>query len=440
MRLSALALALAWAVNGLGADLRYNLILEVGETGQLHGQVTVSGVAQGFWNELAFRLYPAAQGPSCLFVRSAHVGSERTEWFSSDPTTVRVPLELSPGQTYSVTLEFAGQVPPFGAGGYGIFARTPTTLTLAQAYPILAVWDGGWVITPALPWGDAIFAEAADYTAEILAPLGWTVVASGSEKQVEPGRWRVEGQNLRELGLVLVRGYEVEETFQEGVQLRSFFPTSLGYGGRQALEVATQSLAAFDPLGAFPFLEVDLVAVPLAGVAGVEYPGLILAHDLYYDPSRGDSFFFAMVVAHELAHQFWYAEVGSNPWSEPWLDEALTTYTSGLYFAEQGELHLILSYWERSASWGRWANPQAAITSPLSAFPDGRGYGGIVYSSGALWFRKVEARMGSESFFRALRRYREEFRWRIATGKDLLRILSEESVDPLGDLLLELGN
>lgn len=123
--------------------------------------------------------------------------------------------------------------------------------------------------------------------------------------------------------------------------------------------------------------------------------------------------------------------------AEPWLDEALATYTSGLYFEARGRLEEMLDYWQASYRRGKARNPTATVASPLWEFPDGAGYGGIVYSGGALFFHELRTRMGDEAFFRALRRYLQEFRWKIARGQDLLSILSEESPQPLADLIRE---
>ena len=85
---------------------------------------------------------------------------------------------------------------------------------------------------------------------------------------------------------------------------------------------------------------------------------------------------------------------------------------------------------------GKRRAPRARISSPVWEFPGGAGYGGIVYSGGALLFGEIRARMGDEAFFRALRRYLEAYRWRIARGEDLISILTEESPRPLDDLFI----
>jgi len=59
-----------------------------------------------------------------------------------------------------------------------------------------------------------------------------------------------------------------------------------------------------------------------------------------------------------------------------------------------------------------------------------------VYSGGALFLHELRGRMGDEAFFRALRRYLAEYRWKIARGEDFLRVLRAESPLPLEDLIL----
>ena len=41
------------------------------------------------------------------------------------------------------------------------------------------------------------------------------------------------------------------------------------------------------------------------------------------------------LIAHETAHQWWYSVIGNDEINEPWLDEALTEYSTILYFEER---------------------------------------------------------------------------------------------------------
>jgi aminopeptidase N len=435
-RLIGLSLLLL-ALTACAADLRYDLILSVAADGALTGEATVTGIAPGDWTEAVFRLYPAATGADRLALRAASVDGEMRPWETVEPTVAVVPLSARAGQTFSLTLAFRGRVPELeDAGGYGIFARTAHSMTLAQAYPVLAPWKGEWQVEPAFPWGDAVVAAVADYHVLVEVPEGWTVVTSGREVEVGQGLYEAQGDNLREMMIVLLSGYEAQTASLAGVRLRSLAVPGHRTAGAAALAVAYDALQVYQELlGPCPFPELDLVEVPLLGAAGVEYPGLILAGTSYYERYSYERLVFPMIFAHEAAHQWWYAEVGSNQVAEPWVDEALATYTSGLYFAAQGRFQEILCYWQDAYRRARGRNREATVASPLSAFPGGEGYGGIVYSGGALFLHEVRTRMGDSAFFQALRRYRDEFRWDIAGGDDLLRILREGSPQPLDDLV-----
>jgi len=420
-----------------GASVYYSLELAVSEGWELTGEALISGVAPVSPGELVFRLYPCALIPDALTVKEVGAG---LDWDQVHPTTFTVSLPGGSGQTFSLSISFRGKVPELNVSkGYGIFAHSPTAAVLSQAYPILAPrHDGAWLVEPIFPWGDAVVAAVADYSARVTLPTGWSLVATGEETQTASGVYLVEGENLRELVLVALRGYQETSVEAGEVLVRGYFLPGHREAGEAALEVTAQALLLYSRLfGPYPFPELDVVEVSLKGAAGVEYPGLILAGETYLERYPADPLFFTMIFAHEVAHQWWYAQVGNDQVAEPWLDEALTTYSSGLYFESVGMFADILSYWQASYQRGRARNPTATVASPLWEFPDGAGYGGIVYSGGALFLHEVRLRMGDTAFLRGLRRYLEEYRWRIATGRDLLSILREESPTPLEDIIQE---
>jgi len=407
------------------AELGYVLRLELspGAPGWLlEGVATVTGRAPAAVDTLVFRFFQGINVPVDL--RTVREGEREIPWDSVDPTAVAVSLPLEEGQSFSVTFSYAIEVPPFPGGGYGTLAAGERTVVVSQAYPVLAPWRDGWVVEPVFPWGDALVAEVADYAAEIEAPPGWTVVATGTEEELPSGAVHVEGQDLREFAFVLVRNYGDAATDAAGAEVTSWFSPSHRYAGERALRLAARALERCAALlGGYPFPELDVVEVPLREAAGVEFPGLVLAGADYY--RRRGELVFPMIFAHEVAHQWWYAQVGNDQVREPWVDEALATYTSGLIMEEWGLFPELLDYWKGSYERGRSRNPGATPFDPLWKFPGGEGYGGIVYSGGALFFLDLEAAMGRDRLLDALRRYLGEYRWQIATGADLLRVLGE---------------
>lgn len=418
---------LSWA----GPSYRLELELHpVDALWELEGKAIIAGHAPADLGALLFRFYQGYNAP--FTVVSARDDEGELPVYPVDAATFGISLPLSRGQTFSVTLEYAAEIPPFPGGGYGTFSVAEDVVLLAQAYPLLLPWDEereSWTLEPILSWGDQVVAEVADYSVTVKHPPTWQVVATGEERISGSGITEVHGRNLREFAFVLIKNYTGASRMADGVGIRSWYPRGLRGAGGKALELCVEALSIYRELfGEYPFPELDVAAVPLVRAAGVEFPGLILAGIEYYrryQTGEGE-LIFPMIFAHEVAHQWWYAQVGSDQVREPWVDEALATYTSGFAMANWGLYGELRAYWERTYELGRSRNPGATPFDPLWRFPEGKGYGGIVYSGGALFFLELEKAMGRERLLSALTRYLTEFRWKLATGKDLLSILVEE--------------
>ncbi len=415
-----LTLILLWPAF-LGFATTYFIELEVEKEGTFVGKALVCTSVEPGQKELLFRLYPNAFGPFVELIE-AWAGEALLHMDSVEPTvwSIYLPEESTP--TATIQLRFQGRLPR-ELLGYGIFAQTSSTMTLSQFYPILSPWDGEWRVYPTFSFGDNVVAEVADYTVEVRLPAGFLPLGSGEENFVN-GKWRISGENLREFGLVLVRGYESLSSVWQGIPLRVFFPPALRRAGEKALSIAEEALEIYtEKLGDFPYPDLDMVIVPLASAGGVEYPRLILIAEKY--ALDAESEIFAEIVAHELAHQWWYGEVGADQVREPWLDEALATYTSGLYFEAKGKLPEKVAEWRYRYERAKRLNPAASVGSALWEFPSGQGYSGYVYAGGALFLHEVRNLLGDALFFSALRSFREKYRWRLAQGTELLGLFFE---------------
>ena len=142
-----------------------------------------------------------------------------------------------------------------------------------------------------------------------------------------------------------------------------------------------------------PYVYRGLTVVVVPRVA-MEHSGLIM--------TPADEF----VVAHELAHQWWYASVGNDQARAPWLDEA---------FAQWAGASVVLHRGRGVAPQGGDC-PGARGDEPLvtrdMAFWAGRGdrYAGAVYFAGACLLDQLEAHLGRAGFQAALRAYSERHR------------------------------
>ncbi len=84
-------------------------------------------------------------------------------------------------------------------------------------------------------------------------------------------------------------------------------------------------------------------------------------------------------VAHEVGHQWFYNGVGNDQHTEPWLDEAVDQYVTGLYFLDQYGPSGQQSYRDSWVSrWERIKRAPIPIGHPASSY-QGKEYGAIVY-------------------------------------------------------------
>ena len=201
-------------------------------------------------------------------------------------------------------------------------------------------------------------------------------------------------------------------------------------GAELALEFATGALKSYNErFGPYPYTEFDVVGTPMLAL-GMEYPGIVaIALDLY-DPNeeiRGlpSQVMLEGTVAHEVAHQWFYNVVGNDQLDEPWLDEAVVQYATGLYYVDAYDEAAAQRY--RESWYGRWDRVDRAdvpVGLPAGDYT-GKEYGAIVYGRGPLFISALAEAMGQETFDQFLRDYYQSNKWGIGTA-DAFRRLAED--------------
>lgn len=58
-------------------------------------------------------------------------------------------------------------------------------------------------------------------------------------------------------------------------------------------------------------------------LGGMEYPGIVTVLDSIQDVSE--------IIAHGIAHQWFYGIVSNDAFHEPWVDEGMTQFATFLY-------------------------------------------------------------------------------------------------------------
>ncbi|MEW5961004.1 MAG: M1 family metallopeptidase, partial [Chloroflexota bacterium] len=342
-------------------------------------------------------------------------------------SALRLPLApaLPPDEPAVIGLEFSVEVPTADGGNYGTFAFLDRVLALAHAYPLIPVYDDeGWNIEIAPEIGDVIYADAGFYLVRVTAPATATLVASGAEIERESqDRQQVvtyAAGPVRDFYLAASERYTKTSRLVGQTTVNSYAPTELSDGAAAALDYAALALESFNKrFGPYPFTEFDLVSTTTFAL-GVEYPGIVaILVDLYDQSGTGQAGgVMEGVIAHEVAHQWFYSVVGNDQVDEPWLDEALAQYATLLYYSDVYGPPGAEGF--RGSLERRWARVERAdipIGRPVRAYTVEE-YSAIVYGRGPLFIEALAETMGPETFDSFIRAYYETQRWGIATGDD----------------------
>ncbi|MDW8145030.1 MAG: M1 family metallopeptidase [Roseiflexaceae bacterium] len=250
-----------------------------------------------------------------------------------------LPTPLPSGAAVEVLLDFSATAPLDASQRYyAAFNRERGVLALASALPMAARRvEGAWQLTTPLFRGDLVTSDTALYDVTLAIPAAWTAVTTGTAIESQnDGALRttrfVSGPQ-RDFTIVLTR-FPAISTEVDGTRITSYFRPEHAEGGRAALDAAANALRVFNRrFGPYPLTELDIVQIDARKFFGVEYPGLIMIDRLLYAGEREG---LEIIVAHEVAHQWWYSLVGNDVQNEAWLDEGLTSFAQVIY---QEEIH-----------------------------------------------------------------------------------------------------
>jgi aminopeptidase N len=134
-------------------------------------------------------------------------------------------------------------------------------------------------------------------------------------------------------------------------------------------------------------------------------------------------------IAHELAHQWWGQAVGWKNYHEQWLSEGFAQYFAALFARERrGEQ----AFRDVMRQFRRWAMDQSDQGAVYQGYRlghiknDSRVFRALVYNKGASVLHMLRRLMGDEAFFRGLRRYYAENRFKKAGTEDLQHAMEAE--------------
>ncbi|RRR70693.1 MAG: M1 family peptidase [Candidatus Viridilinea halotolerans] len=336
---------------------------------------------------------------------------------------------LPPGTTALVELNFEASTPRNASRRTtGLFNQEAGLWSMASFYPVLARYflDSGWDDRPISGRGDAAVTATALYDVTVETPPAWQLVTTGVRIAADPldNGWRRErfvSGPQREFYLGATRGLAQASATVDGVRLVSHYQPGNEATGQRALQVAGDALRIFSQhFGPYPLAELEVLQGAMSTIMGMEYPGVVLVDQNLYWNAGGRPF--ETIVAHEVAHQWWYSLVGNDAQGEAWIDEGLASYSHILYHEIQGHHDRARAELDRFRTLYRQVRNRGA-DAPLATPPSalGSAYVPIAYGKAALFFHAMRTELGEDAFKRFLQEFYATARYREIAGPDLLR-------------------
>lgn len=382
-------------------------------------------------------------------IKSAEIiGEESGEAWSvegDDENILKIPLSSPIGKGESVRAKILFETTlPYANHRFGV---SETTVNAGNFFPALCGVarnaEGGYFYEPSGGCvGDPFVSDCADFSVELTLPNTYTAAVSGvclgESAEEEKTKLIIEAKNARDFAFCAAENFKKCET-------------SVNAGGRKisvvyyytddetplsVREISAKALAYYaEAYGEYPY-ETYCVAESGLCFGGMEYSSLtMLARGLEEEEK-------IYVAAHEAAHQWWYAAVGSNQAEEAWQDEGLVEYSTACFFGEYAEYKkekedfALAAEKEYRAYYNVYARvfgqADTRMSRPLREYASDYEYRAIAYDKGATLFFVAEKALGKRVMEKALKRYYEDCKFSLATPADLIAAFEKAGADVSG--------
>ncbi|NJP07142.1 MAG: M1 family metallopeptidase, partial [Chloroflexaceae bacterium] len=386
--------------------------------------------------DIALRLYPnipdepgAPANPRMVVTRATVNDLPVTPVDAAQGSAILLPLAAlwQPDEPLQLELAFEATVTPWSDGSW----------PLVSYYPLLAVYqDGDWRLD-VTTFPDRVFSESAFYDVAMTLPDGLDLISSGRiQSTLVNGdgttTYTMVAGPVRQFALVTGQ-LACTETTVGAIQVRACQATQNGLDIALVVQIAADALTVFEQrFGPYPYDELDLQLLPYIFDGGDEFPGLILVYtdDLVDMGTRS-------AIAHEVAHQWWFAVVGNDIIREAWLDESLAQYSAIIYAEDVLGPEIAWADWQRevlSRYNGALADGDLPIGLPIDAYPNFSVYYRTVYGKGAVFLQTLRQQLGDAAFFQGLQTYYQQRQHAVATGADLQQAWETASGQDLDSL------
>ena len=355
--------------------------------------------------------------------------------------SLALPVILAPEATVTVRIQYSLNLPLIEPTNPNlsrprIFGYSPKQINLTNWYPfIVPNINGQWVLHDPWYYGEHLVYDAADYAVNVRSAdpaVTPVIAASGAPGSASTGEGTTYTLTAgRTFALSASTEFLTAGTQVGNVTVTSYYFQFFEGAGKAALNAAAQAVQIYSQrYGPYPHQSLAVVMGDFND--GMEFSAFFyLSRDFYnlYDGTPKN--YLVFVAAHETAHQWWFEQVASDQALQPWLDEALATYSERIFY-EAADPKLVPWWWAYRIDYYK---PQGWVDIPVYAGGGFRPYTNAVYFRGAHFLEDLRAHIGDEAFFAFLQDYLAQEDGKIATATDFFRILQQHTTVDYSDIV-----
>ncbi len=356
---------------------------------------------------------------------------------------VMLPHPVRKGESIAVELEFSFRLPQ----KQGRWGQWRGVTFLSNWLPVLAVYDeSGWQPTPYIPWHQPFFNEAGIYSARATLPQDQQIACTCSIEGTSilpDGRQQVDFQPrcARDFAFLCSARYQAYTENVGAIQVRCMAFPEHEYYARALTHWACEAIPVYERwIGPFPY-PVFTIVESYFGWSGNECGGLVMIDERVFGMPHIADGYPEYLISHELCHQWWYNAIGTNGYSETFMDEAMAVHYSHRLMTQKHGRNNALIHYPSGLEWlpnihrdsyraygllGTIARGEATTT-----LHDMQDFGSVVtlfsmaYDKGGKIVDMIEDRLGEAGYCDFIHTIYARYQFRILRVADFQRELGE---------------
>ncbi len=362
------------------------------------------------------------------------VDGERADSILIDETLMHIfPNEpLQPGRRLSLSLVFEIRIPKIRLR-YGYDENG--NYLISHWHPILAGYQHNKAIVFQYGVDGEFFSNFANYEIKLAIPEGYKLLSTANINIPDStvsglAYYDLIAEGVIDFAFACGPGWLNEAYNHNGVNINLFYLEQHSDNMLILKKTLNGSLDYFgEKFYPYPYPNLSFVDIS-PGAEGMELPRMVA---MSFETRNGGPSRIKMIAIHELAHQWFYATVATNEYTEPWLDEGITSYVTNRcadnLYGRVNEFEIMgfgLSLELLQGLAARTSGYLDPLNKTSDEFKSGDYYINV-YARAPIVLRALEGVLGTGTFDKAMKDFTDSHKFKHPDSYDFKRALEQSS-------------